>query len=260
MSSRARALPSGPHSVVWALETPGLPGIVVKRCDVGSARREAAALAQTAHLELAPELLCAGAGVLVLALAPGTTRPLARASGSELTALGRAVRRVHDSRRTATGRWPDWRSPARSLTAYRARVAAEASGWALGAGRRELAAAVVARLPPLPAEAGRAPFARLHGDLWSENVLWQDDGRVRLVDWEYSRQGDPAEELAYLAELDGLDDAALDALLAGYGADAPRARVAAWRPLCALMAGLWFAARGLDRQAGPLLARAAARS
>ena len=260
MSGRARVLPSGPHSVVWALETPDRPGIVVKRCAVDSARREAAALTLTAHLGLAPGLLCAGAGVLVLELWPGTTRPLGRASASELAALGRAVRRVHDSRRTATGRWPDWRSHARSLAAYRRRVAAEASGWAVGSGQRELAAAVVAGLPPLPVEEDRAPFARLHGDLWSENVLWQDDGQIRLVDWEYSRQGDPAEELAYLAELDGLGDAALEALLAGYGADAPCAGVAAWRPLCALMAGLWFAARGLERQAEPLLARAAGRS
>jgi fructosamine-3-kinase len=40
--------------------------------------------------------------------------------------------------------------------------------------------AVVRRLPDL-AGPGEPP-ARLHGDLWSGNVLWAADGRVRLVD------------------------------------------------------------------------------
>lgn len=40
-------------------------------------------------------------------------------------------------------------------------------------------------------------FAVLHGDLSIGNILWAERG-VALIDWEYSRAGDPAEDLAYL--------------------------------------------------------------
>ena len=40
-------------------------------------------------------------------------------------------------------------------------------------------------------------FARLHGDLSRGNLLWDGD-ELGLIDWEFSRVGDPAEDLAYL--------------------------------------------------------------
>jgi aminoglycoside phosphotransferase (APT) family kinase protein len=98
----------------------------------------------------------------------------------------------------------------------------------------------------------------LHGDVWTGNVLWHG-GRPAFVDWEYARPGDPAEELAYLIEMDALDDGQARALLEAYDVPEVAARVPAWRPLMALSAGLWYAELGVEDRARTLLAQAAAR-
>jgi aminoglycoside phosphotransferase (APT) family kinase protein len=115
---------------------------------------------------------------------------------------------------------------------------------------------VLRRRAPLPA--ADAPFRSLHGDVWTGNVLWHG-GRPAFVDWEYARPGDPAEELAYLIEMDALDDGQARALLEAYDVPEVAARVPAWRPLMALSAGLWYAELGVEDRARTLLAQAAAR-
>ena len=60
------------------------------------------------------------------------------------------------------------------------------------------------------------------------NVVWGPD--PHLVDWEFWRYGDPAEDLAYLAEANGLDDAALAAVAGGHGDPAAAGRIEGWRP------------------------------
>jgi Ser/Thr protein kinase RdoA (MazF antagonist) len=79
--------------------------------------------------------------------------------------------------------------------------------------------------------AALAPPARLaacHHDLHHRNFI--DTGRgLVAVDWEYAGPGDAAADLASAIGYHGLDDAAIDALLRGYGdSGGPlRARVAA---------------------------------
>ena len=120
-----------------------------------------------------------------------------------------------------------------------------------GAGGDETDAAIGA-LPPPPS----GPAATLHGDPWSGNLVWSPTGPV-LVDWEYARGGEPAEDLAYLAALDELPEATLAAVLHGYGAGSGlSARVTAWRPLMAVWCGAWLSARGADERGARLLAHA----
>jgi aminoglycoside phosphotransferase (APT) family kinase protein len=248
----ARVLPSGPLSQVYALAGP-TESVVVKLTQPDVAAREAAALRDPPGDAVVPEVLAEGTGVLVLSLLPGEhVRPRDLGEG-ELRTLAHTLRRVHESRRTGWGQWPQWDAPERTLAGYHAQVAATVRAMA-GAEHGARVERVLRTLPELPS-AGPQPFRRLHGDLWSANVLWHD-GRPALLDWEYSRQGDPAEELAYLAAMDGLPEAQASVLLDAYGDTEVAARVAAWRPLVALSAALWYAELGLDERARELMLQA----
>ena len=92
---------------------------------------------------------------------------------------------------------------------------------AIGAADRSSVESVIDDIGSLagPAE----PPARLHGDLWSGNVLWGADGRAWLVD-PAAHGGHRETDLAMLA-LFGAPH--LDALLAAYDAERPLA--AGWR-------------------------------
>jgi aminoglycoside phosphotransferase (APT) family kinase protein len=81
-----------------------------------------------------------------------------------------------------------------------------------------------------------------------------------LIDWEFHRMGDPAEDLAYLAELNALPDAVLAEVLDGYGAPDLVDRVEGWRGLAAADAGGWFRAQGMHDEAERMLARARGRA
>ena len=86
---------------------------------------------------------------------------------------------------------------------------------------RPAEAAVIERVcDRLPELAGPAePPARLHGDLWNGNVLWGDDGHVRLID-PAAHGGHRETDLAML-HLFGCPH--LDQVLEGYRAKAPLA-------------------------------------
>ncbi|HMO01031.1 MAG TPA: phosphotransferase [Miltoncostaeaceae bacterium] len=114
------------------------------------------------------------------------------------------------------------------------------------------------RPPRGPPPAG--PFAFLHGDLVAANVLWPPQGGPVLIDWEFQRMGDPAEDLAYLAELNALPDAVLAAVLEGYGEPGVAARVEGWRGLVAADAGAWYLGQGMRAEAERMLARARGRA
>jgi len=240
---------------VWAL--PGEPPLVIKVASPDRVAREARALRRAIGLGLAPDPVGSGGRILVSARAPGASRATNGLPVRQLRALGAAVRRVHDVRHGASGGWSHWAGRARSLAAYRRLYAAEAEVAARQAGRSELAAAVLRALPALPPGEAR-PFRWLHGDLWAGNMLWHR-GAPLLVDWEDARMGDPAEELAYLAEMDALSDRAVGRVLEGYDVPGMPDRVAAWRSVVALSAGLWFLAEGLPERAEVLLAQAGGR-
>ncbi|MBJ6647763.1 fructosamine kinase [Streptomyces sp. BSE7F] len=113
--------------------------------------------------------------------------------------------------------WPAWYAEHRVLPYLRRAVDAGT----MDAGEAAVVERVCARLPELagPAE----PPARLHGDLWSGNVLWGADGRVRLID-PAAHGGHRETDLAMLA-LFGCP--LLDAVLEGYQEVAPLAE--GWR-------------------------------
>jgi aminoglycoside phosphotransferase (APT) family kinase protein len=97
----------------------------------------------------------------------------------------------------------------------------------------------------------------LHGDLVAENIVWSPSGPV-LIDWEFRRLGDPAEDLAYLTELNALPPALAASVLEGYGLRGMEERVEGWRALVAADAGAWYLAEGLAGEAAAMLRRARA--
>ncbi|MGW0079138.1 fructosamine kinase family protein [Streptomyces cellulosae] len=113
--------------------------------------------------------------------------------------------------------WPAWYAEHRVLPYLRRAVDAGT----MDAGEAAVVEGVCARLPELagPAE----PPARLHGDPWSGNVLWGEDGRVHVID-PAAHGGHRETDLAMLA-LFGCP--LLDAVLEGYQEVAPLAE--GWR-------------------------------
>ncbi|MEU9413261.1 fructosamine kinase family protein [Streptomyces sp. NPDC048281] len=109
--------------------------------------------------------------------------------------------------------WPHWYAEHRVLPYLREAV----DRGILRPGEAAVIERVCERLPELagPAE----PPARLHGDLWSGNVLWGADGRVRLID-PAAHGGHRETDLAML-RLFGCP--CLDRILAGYQEAAPLA-------------------------------------
>jgi aminoglycoside phosphotransferase (APT) family kinase protein len=98
-----------------------------------------------------------------------------------------------------------------------------------------------------------APLALLHGDPGPGNVLWAP-GPV-LIDWEYARLGDPADEIAYVFDQNGLSPGQRAAFWRGYregvGNQAPLGqvtdRVDWWEPVTLLGSALWWAERWVRR-------------
>lgn len=221
-------------------------------------RREAHG-ARLAGPPLAPVVLASRRGALTTAWIPGRPRSLARLDAGRALALGRVLAAVHGRRATATAALPGWRSRATGLPGYARGRARDAAARAATPGERHLVAraasgalAAAARAPRTP-----RPFALLHGDLVQDNVVWPaDGGDPVLVDWEFWRMGDPAEDLAYLLALNQVAPPVRAHVCRGYGADdALMGRVRLWTPLVLVDAALWLREHG-DPAAGALLDRA----
>lgn len=96
------------------------------------------------------------------------------------------------------------------------------------------------------------PLALLHGDIALGNVIWNDD--PVLIDWEYARLGDPADEVAYLFDQNALTPDQRDAFWHGYRTRLPPStyldvvdRVSWWEPLTLLGSTLWWLERWIRR-------------
>ena len=93
----------------------------------------------------------------------------------------------------------------------------------------------------------------LHGDIATDNVIWSP--APVLIDWEYARVGDPADEIAYAFSQSALTAAQRDAFWRGYRAtaasasfvDGVLARVAWWEPVTLLGSALWWVERWSHR-------------
>lgn len=245
-SDAPRLLGGGAHARVWELPGPGGPR-ALKVGDPAMLAREAGVLAELAGRRVAPTLVAAADGLIVAERLSGEPRSAAEWGTRGARALGALVARVHATRASTAREVPEdgWRQG--TAQAYqRARASAVAA--AAPPGLRSLVERVLAAAPdPDP-----GPAVRVHGDLWSGNVIWCNDG-PRLIDWEYSHQGEAAEDLAGLAAMDGLSAPLLAAVLDGYGADDPlRDRVARWRPLMGVWCGLWYSARADEERAAVL--------
>jgi aminoglycoside phosphotransferase (APT) family kinase protein len=88
----------------------------------------------------------------------------------------------------------------------------------------------------------------LHGDPGAGNIIWTP--QPVLIDWEYARLGDPADEVAYIFGQHGLAADQRGAFWRGYRSRTdPRRveqvmdRVGAWEPLTLLGSALWWLER-----------------
>jgi aminoglycoside phosphotransferase (APT) family kinase protein len=96
-------------------------------------------------------------------------------------------------------------------------------------------------------------LALLHGDIAPGNVLWAPD--PVLIDWEYTRLGDPADEIAYLFDQNALDRPQRQAFWEGYRRSLSSrlpladvmARVGWWEPVTLLGSALWWVERWVRR-------------
>lgn len=153
-----------------------------------------------------PEVLAVEAGLLALTwVEPGRPTPeAAERLGRGLAATHRAGAPAFGADRdgfigplplpnTAARYWPAFYAEQR-LHPYLRRAVDRG---ALETSDRQAVEQVCDRLPDL-AGTGEEP-ARLHGDLWSGNVLWAADGRARLVDPAAASGGHRETDLAMLA-------------------------------------------------------------
>jgi len=89
------------------------------------------------------------------------------------------------------------------------------------------------------------PLALLHGDPGAANVIWTPE--PVLIDWEYARLGDPADEVGYFFGQHSLTPEQRLAFWRGYGRSANRGsfddirdRARSWEPLTLLGSALWW--------------------
>lgn len=226
--------------------------------DRARAEREAAVLTQLAGtaspriLDFSRSNSLAGSAVMCLEYLPGRSVSLEAASPSQLAQLGATLRQTHatpidelapmldgapDLRRYVEDRLQSMlvrmslvRDPlaASTQTAFH-----DAAIWAERTAAR-LRAAVDPGAPVL-----------LHGDVSSGNILWTP--KPVLIDWEYARIGDAADEIGYLFGQNALRQDQRDGLWQGYGHDGDRAafertvdRAAAWEPLTLFGSALYW--------------------
>jgi hypothetical protein len=229
---------------VWR-DRQGGRDVVVKDAPAVRAGREAQVLALLAGTGVAPALVRGEPGRVTAEYVGGGTRPAWAWTPGDAGAVGALLSRVH---RVAPGAGPLGPHPDVGAIGHVAGIRE-----ALGSDRDALVTRALAVAP----DPGASARALLHGDPWSGNIIWAPSGPV-LVDWEYARLGDPAEDVAYLAAMDALRVDTLDAVLAGYcgSNDAFAVRVRRWCPLTALWCAAWSAHRDPARSAR-LAARAA---
>lgn len=199
--------------------------------------------------------------VMCLEYVDGRSTALADETPVALNRLGSVVARIHNlaaqdlvpwvSLPTDLGAYADER--AGSILAKMAAAHAVPNPLRVRLAR---AAEVVARLKQqvgdLAAFRDPGPAALLHGDLGPGNLLWAAE--PVLIDWEYARGGDPADELAYLFDQNGLDPQQRHAVWTGYQAvdsdrslDALPERVGWWEPVQLLGSALWWVERFVSR-------------
>ena len=203
--------------------------MIIKQGDPAALAVEADALRTLGGWRGVPPLLDSAGDTLTTTDVGGAPTPFPALSGTDLRELGALLRELH------TLPVPPPMTPWTYRTARLSEIHARPAGRALAA-------------RPAPAPAPR--LCRIHGDLVAENVVWTP-GPV-LVDWEFSRIGDPAEDLAYLLAVNGASPDARRALMGGYRDDDIANRVRRWTPHLAAEAIDWWLAHGQVERAHDL--------
>ena len=262
--------------VRWAGEPlEGLNAVTVRLNRDGSARQrtksqhEAQVLAKVGG-RLGPRLLWFDDDgewlekpAMCLGFLKGEARALHDASPGDLEALGKAVGELH-SIGPAPGLLVDARpvpdaTYAQELLTWYERELSQKPFPGSGVERRiheDAAAAFAVATASLERSAKIEHFGQqgswslLHGDLVEQNIVWSANGEPRFIDWEDTRIGDPAEELAYIVSEANLSDIQQEHLWRGYSATRPdadldgiRLRMAYWGPIVAIASIRWW----LDR-------------
>lgn len=242
------------NSVFFALDAGGLPRLTVR--DVRNRARlgvEERALRQLSGVSGVPRLRSVlESHLLIHDFVPGASRPLASAGAMQLTALAGVLAAIHGHATATFTIWPsiEPRTGTRA-DCYRDRLQSLDHFESYHAGlsptlhrRVHELIECLERRPLSDASWQGRTFTQLHGDLSAGNILWTGDA-VWLLDWEYARQGDPAEELAYLLTEQELPCERWNMLRSAYvaagGLPGAWERLPAYLPLVTLDSALWWA-------------------
>jgi aminoglycoside phosphotransferase (APT) family kinase protein len=252
--------------VSYTTRSGGMDNLVVRVSAVSDAAERDQVLREAAVLETlegsaAPRLLdvcCDGrwfdAPVMCTEFIEGDHRELASAARSELEALGALVGSVHarpvgdlagrlGGSRTAAGYLDQW---GELVVGYLPKLRQPLPPQ-VGSGVVSVAQILNGPLRGAWADAGE-PMVLLHGDVTPGNILWAD--RPVLIDWEYTRLGDPADDVAYIFGQHGLGAEQRQAFWSGYrrwvresALDRIVARARLWEPVILLGSALWWLER-----------------
>ncbi len=197
---------------------------------------------------------------------PGHQLALGEATPAEIERLGSVVARVHAQPIDDLAEWLSETGDIASYAAGRMRSILTGLAWV----REPLAAPIQARFGDAAGSLERSwdvwrdaesfrtgeTLALLHGDIALGNVLWGPD--PVLIDWEYARLGDPADEIAYLFDQNGLTAPQRAAFWRGYRAGSSNEmrvanvieRARWWEPMTLLGSALWWVERWVRRTEG----------
>ncbi|HEX4906436.1 MAG TPA: phosphotransferase [Acidimicrobiales bacterium] len=189
---------------------------------------------------------------MCLELVPGEHRELAKVAAHDLERLGAVVGSVHALPVTDLADWFPDAGPASAYRRGRVEMLTGYRPWV----RDPLPASMQRRLADAwraiemrPEVDGDEPLVLLHGDIAGGNVLWAPS--PVLIDWEYARPGDAADEIAYLFSQSGLMPEQRDAFWRGYSSTTDARdvmpRVEWWEPLTLLGSALWWIERWTRR-------------
>lgn len=194
----------------------------------------------------------AGHAVMCLEHVDGGHEPLASASPDRLADLGAAVRRVHavpvDDLAPVLHAAPDLRTyvenRAQSMLA-RMPLVQDPLPTAVQRRFRDVAAWAEQTTDRLRMAEGAGALVLLHGDVSAGNVLWTP--QPVLIDWEYARIGDPADEIGYVFGQNALRPDQRQGFWRGYGDELDPAslgrmveRAARWEPLTLFGSALYW--------------------
>jgi aminoglycoside phosphotransferase (APT) family kinase protein len=255
-------LPRGENHAVWKLSCADVGSVVVRVATSERARERAVAEREASAMGKAQGLAAPllhdfrvenewfDGPVMCLDFIHGEQRP--PQSLQDFERLGATVAQVHDLPTDDLDGWPTDGSTIDGYLRGRLQKMDQRMPWA----RDPLPASIQDRVhrarivvDQVAREAREGPgndepLALMQGDVAGGNIIWTPD--PVLIDWEYTRIGDPADEIAYVfAQHDSTDDQRA-AFWRGYGSASGRSldhvqiRTHRWEPITTLASTLFW--------------------